>query len=118
LYHADEMPQVKVQAVKARDLGGGISEVTAIIENARLIPTHSVADIKRKITPPDKVFIEGMNLRVLSGLRATEPFFKDPVEQKRNPSQMKLDTIPGHGVMYVRWFVAGAGPYTVTVNSV
>ena len=119
LYHADELPLVKIQAVEARPAGEGLSQVTAIIENPKLIPTHSTADIRRKITPPDLVTIRGGgDFSVVLGLTAHEPFFHDAAEQKTAPATLKLDSIPGHGVLYVRWLVKGQGPFEVHVTSV
>ena len=31
---------------------------------------------------------------------------------------MKLDAIPAHGIVYVRWLVSGKGPCEVRVESV
>ena len=118
LYHADELALVKVQSVEVKPLADGLFQVTAIVENPKTIPTHSVSDVRRKLTPPDFVSIRGEGIKVVLGLRSDEQFFKSPTEQKRKPEQIKLDTISGHGVVYVRWLVEGKGPYTVTVRSV
>jgi hypothetical protein len=120
LFHADELPLVKIQSVESKPLPGGITQVTAIIENPKTCPTHSTADIRRKLTPPDIVSLHSgdKELKVILGLTANEPFFREPAEQKREPSQMKLDTIPAHGIVYVRWLVSGKGPFEVRVESV
>jgi hypothetical protein len=118
LYCADQLPLVKVQRIDVKDLGGDIREVTAVIENDRVCPTHSIADVKRKITPPDEVTITGDGVKVLLGLIADEPFFQQPREQKRTPGTLQLDRIPGRDVVYVRWLVEGKGKLEVSVKSV
>jgi hypothetical protein len=118
LYHADEMPLVKVQAIDVKPLAGNLFQVTAIIENPKIIPTHSTGDVRHKLTPPDLVTISGDGIKVLLGLTSREPFFKDAAEQKRKPAQIQLDTVAGHGHTYVRWLVEGQGPYAVNVQSV
>jgi len=118
LYHADELPLVKVTSARAIMLAGDLREITAIIENPKITPTHSVADVRGKITPPDLVTVSGAELQVLSGMSSNEAFFQQPSETKRNPHQIKLDSIPGHGLIYVRWLVRGAGPYRITVETV
>jgi len=118
LYHADQMPLVRVQSVDVKPLDHGLFQVTAVVENARTIPTRAAVDVKRKITPPDVVWIEGAGVKVVLGLKSPERFFKNPVEQKHHPARIRVDTIPGHGVTYVRWLVRGTGPYTVRVRSV
>lgn len=58
LYHADELPLVKIQSVAVEKLAGGIQQITAIVENPKMCPTHSAADRKFKITPPDLVTLK------------------------------------------------------------
>ena len=82
-----------------------------------MIPTHSAADVANKITPPDLVSLSGPKLKVLAGLSAPDQFFERSTEQKRRPSVIRLDTVPGMGAMYIRWIIEGAGPYTVKVQS-
>jgi hypothetical protein len=119
LYHADELALARIQSIEVKPLGGKLRQVTAILENPKICPTHSAADISRKITPPDLVSISGnKDLKVIAALRASEPFFREPAEQKRNPAAFKLDTIPGRGIVYVRWLVEGEGSVEVTLESV
>jgi len=118
LYHADQMPQAKVQSITAKALAGGIIEVTATIVNDKLIPTHAALDVKHKITPSDLVTLTGEKLQVHAGLIAADQFFTEEVrEQKRNPAELKVPKIDSQGVVYCRWLVTGTGPYTVTVKS-
>ncbi len=118
LYHADELPLVRISSGDSKDLGGGLFAVTVVVENPKLTPTHSVADLRRKITPPDIVSIAAENLQVVTGMVATEPFFLNPVEQAKKPDQIRLDSISGHGLRYVRWLVQNPGPYRVRIASV
>jgi hypothetical protein len=122
LYHADQMPLVKVQSIDIKPLGGksdggGLMQVTAVISNERMLPTHAAIDVIHQLTPPDLVTITGAQLKVLVGLTAQDQFFETAVEQKRHPSALRLNTIPSMGAAYVRWIVAGPGPYTVRVQS-
>ncbi|MHB1037963.1 MAG: M14 family metallopeptidase [Pirellulales bacterium] len=117
LYHADQMPKVRVDSIHARPLSTGLVEVTAVVANDRLIPTHAAADVKNHLTRPDLVLISGEKLEVLGGMTSDEPFFRRPKDQKRKPQEMRVGTIPGMGAVYVRWIVHGRGPYTVTVRS-
>ncbi|MBI4564505.1 MAG: peptidase M14 [Planctomycetes bacterium] len=118
LYHADQMPQVSVASIETRALAGGLTEVTATIANPKLTPTRSAVDVKRKITPPDRATIEGRNVEVVAGMVSESRFFTRPEEQKLNPRNLRIESIPGMGARHVRWIVRGAGPYTVTVTSI
>jgi hypothetical protein len=118
LYCADNLARVSVQKIDVKELGGDLFEVTAIVENDRICPTHSAADLKNKLTPPDLVTLSGQDLKVIVGLVSREPFFREPREQKREPAKMKLNNISGQEVVYVRWIVEGKGSYAVEVKSV
>jgi hypothetical protein len=101
-----------------KQLGGGVTQITAVIANEKLIPTHSVADVRRKITRPDIVSLDADNAEVLVALTAEEPYFKTPTEQRHKRTAVKVDTIPSNGARYVRWLVRGEGPFEVRVDSV
>jgi hypothetical protein len=131
LYHADQMPLVKVQSIDVRPLDassdekspGGkspddkLTQVTAVISNERLLPTHAAIDIEHHITPPDLVTVSCPHATVIVGLTATDQFFETVTEQKRFPSSLRLKTVPSMGAAYVRWIVSGTGPFTVRVES-
>lgn len=119
LLHADSLPLVSVQSVEVKELGGGVCEVTAIVENTKPVPTHSAADVRRKITPPDIATLSGAGLKqVHLALRSGEPYFRNPVEQKRNPAKLEIPTLGGHSVTYLRWIVTGEGPFEVNLVSI
>ena len=118
LYHADQMPQVAIQAVDVKPLAGKLVEVTATIINEKLIPTHADVDVENRITAPDMAVISGRRLKVIAALRSSEPFFGDATEQENQPVHVRIPNIPGMGAVYVRWLVEGSGPYTVKVRSV
>lgn len=92
LLHADSLPlSMSVQTVEVKSLGDGVCEVTAIMENTKPVPTHSAADVRRKITPPDIATLSGAGLKqVHLALRSSEPYFRNPVEQQRNPSKLEI----------------------------
>ena len=117
LYHAEQMPQVKVRAVETRPMAGGLTEVTAVVANTRLTPTRSAIDLRHEITPPDVVRIEGERIEVVAGLWADEPFFRQGHEQPLDSQEMRIERIRGMTAVYVRWIVRGGGPVSVTVES-
>ena len=118
LYHADQMPQVEIQSATARRTPRGLTEVTAVVANGKLTPTHAAIDLRHKVTPPDLVAIAGPGLRVVVGMVDDDPYFQKAREQKRRPQELRVDSVPGMSAVYCRWLVQGDGPYTVTVRSV
>ena len=117
LYHADQMPLVEIQELRTDRLSGSLMQVTAVVANRRVTPTRAAVDVKRKITVPDLVTLEGKEIRVVTGLWAKNPFFRKAVHQKRHPERLKIETIGGMSAVYVRWLIEGQGPFTVKVKS-
>jgi hypothetical protein len=118
LYHANQMPLLKIQSVSVKSLGDGLQEVTAIVENERLTPTHSAIDLKRKITPPVSIQLESSDLKVLTSHYSTDVLMRNPTVQNKSPKEVLVPSIPGSGIVYVRWIVSGKGSGKITVTSV
>ena len=116
LFQTAQMPLVKVDSVTTRSLGGGLTEVTAVVLNTRLAPTHTQQDVENSITRPDLVSLTGG--RVVAGFIIDNPLTGDATEQKRDPATIRVRNIPGNSAVRVKWIVQGAGPFTVTVDAV
>jgi len=115
LFHLYHTPKVEVDSISAKALAGGLTEVSAVITNTRVIPTHTLQDSRNKITRPDWATLTGG--KVVSGSILQNRFMGIAQEQKHHPERLEIETIPGMGVVYVRWIVEGKGPFTVTVDS-
>lgn len=115
LYHAYHMPRLSIADVKEKDLGGGMREITAIIKNDRLMPTHASQDLKFKIERPDYISIDGVE--VVAGMIVDDEDRNVTREQKVNPEKLELANIPGMSVVKVRWIVSGRGTPKITVDS-
>jgi hypothetical protein len=115
MFQAWHLPKVEVDSLATRSLGNGLTEVTAIIANRRIVPTHTAQDLQFKISPPDMVTLTGGT--VISGYRITNDRTGESVEQERNPARLELRNISGRGIERVKWIVRGNGPFTVTVSS-
>lgn len=115
IYHAYHTPSLHIDTVMEKDLGDGLRELTAVISNKRLMPTHSSQDVKYKIERPDIVSLTGA--KVLAGMIVENADLNISAEQKNDPANILLRNIPGLGFVTVRWIVQGTGKYTVTVDS-
>jgi len=115
LFHLYHTPRAEVDSVSSKPLSGGLTEVSAVVTNTRVIPTHTLQDSKNKITRPDWVTLTGG--KVISGSILQNRFLGIAQEQKHNPERLEIESIPGMGAVYVRWIVQGKGPFTVTVDS-
>lgn len=117
LYHADQMPLLRISEVKIEKVDDGLYKIWIEIENARLIPTHTEQDVINHINPPNIVSLNGANLKVLFAGRVTDPYFKRVEAVERRPERVEVATIPGMGAARVQFVVSGRGKFTVTVDS-
>jgi hypothetical protein len=109
LYHADQMPLVGIRQISSQSIGNGLYEVTAIVENKRLTPTHSSVDRRQKITRPNHVSLVAPDLEVVMGQYSTDVLMRNATIQERDPQVIKLPVIDGNSIVYVRWIVRGEG---------
>jgi Zinc carboxypeptidase len=115
IYHAYHTPKLEIDTVIEKDLGEGLKEVTAVIGNKRLMPTHSSQDLKYKIEIPDYVTLSGA--KVIAGMRVDNFNPAAATEQKNNPQSVEVNNIPGLGQVTVRWIITSGSKYTITVDS-
>ncbi|HNR73560.1 MAG TPA: peptidase M14, partial [Cyclobacteriaceae bacterium] len=115
IYHAYHMPKLSVESITEKNLGGGLTEVTAVIKNERMMPTHSSQDLKYKIERPDYVSLEGAN--VIAGMLVINNDLNITTEQKNNPAVLEVANIPGLGSTTVRWIISSSKGYTIKVDS-
>jgi hypothetical protein len=116
IYNAWQLPKLEITDIKVKKLDGGLTEVTATIENKRLLATHSASNLKFSIDPPDYIQIEGGN--VIAGMIVENMLMDRNKEQKKNPSRLEVSNIPGKSRVDVKWIVKGGSKYTVKVMSV
>lgn len=116
IWHGFQTPKVTVDRITVKDVGNGLKEVTAVIKNERIIPTHSTHDVRNKIEVPNMVTISGG--QALSGMLVDNEDFGLTTEQKSaDPSTIEVRTIPGNSHVVVRWLVKGGSKYTVSIDS-
>ncbi len=115
IYHCYHTPKLSVDTLIEKDLGDGLKQITAVIANSRLMPTHSSQDLKYKIERPDYITLTGA--KVVAGMIVDNADLNITTEQKADPSTIAVRNIPGLGTITVRWIVEGSGKYTVTVDS-
>ncbi len=116
IYNANELPLLEVTNVIVKNLDGGLKEVSATIENRRMLPTHSASNMKFRIDHPDYVTLDGAT--VLSGMLVDDVLRNRTTEQKKNPRRIEVNNIPGHSQVDVRWIVKGGTRFAVSVESV
>jgi hypothetical protein len=115
IFHCFQTPKLSIDSIAEKDLGDGLKEITAVVSNERIIPTHASQDLKFKIEKPDVISLTGA--KVLAGMVVDNRDLNINTEQKTNPAAIEVANIPGQGTVTVRWVVQGSGKYTITVDS-
>jgi hypothetical protein len=115
IYHAYHTPLLNVDTVTEKDLGNGLKEVTAVISNSRIMPTHSSQDLKFKIERPDYISISGV--KAIAGMIVENADLNITTEQTSNPEKIEIANIPGLSTVTVRWVIQSGGKYTINVDS-
>ncbi|MEW6238336.1 MAG: M14 family metallopeptidase [Candidatus Omnitrophota bacterium] len=118
LYNAEMMPKIQFGDVSVESLGGDLYKVWVEVRNEGMIPTRSGQDVNHSISTPDVISLEGKNVRVLSGGRVTDRYFKrvDPVEVR--PHRVEIPAIGGLDSERAQFVVKGKGEVAITADSV
>jgi hypothetical protein len=115
IYNAFQTPKFEVTKFYVKKLDNGLKEVTATVENKRLIPTHSGENLKYRIDPPDYITLEGGS--VIAGMIVNNADLNITREQKDNPRRMEIQNIPGYQHVDLKWIVKGGSKFKVKVES-
>ena len=118
LFHADSMPMVGIREITAKSTEKDLWEITVIVENLKLTPTHSAVDLRRKITRPDHVTITGDGFSVVLAETSNDLLFRNSTTQTQKSATVKLPSIDGNSIVYVRWIVSGSGAGRIDVDSI
>jgi len=116
IYNAYQSPKLEIRDINIREIEGGLKEITATVENKRMLPTHSATNLKYKIDPPDYVFLDGGT--VIAGMIIENADLNLTNEQKNNPQRIEIDNIRGYQKVDLKWIVKGGNKFTVRVESV
>ncbi len=116
IYNSYQSPTLEVKDVKVKKLQGGLKEITATVENKRMLPTHSASNIKYRIDPPDQIVLEGG--KVIAGMIVKNKDLNINEEQIKNPQRMEVQNIAGYERINLKWIVKDGSKFTVSVESV
>lgn len=116
IYNAYQLPKIEITNIKVKNLEGGLKEVTASVENKRILSTHTGSNIRYKIDPPDYVTLEGGT--VIAGMIVDDVLQNRTREQKKNPQRMELPGVTGNSKVDLKWIVKGGSKFTIKFESV
>jgi hypothetical protein len=120
LYHADEMPLMKMGETKVESLGGGMYKVWVDITNERLIPTITAKGMQNRVVRPDLLTVEG-NVEIVAAGWVADKHRPGPttmIDQKDLNRILVRSGHPGRTTRTVEYLVRGTGNMTVTYSAV
>jgi hypothetical protein len=120
LYHADQLPMMKMGETKVEELGGGIRRVWVDIENERLIPTITARAMTTKGVRPDLVLADGDVEIVAAGwvVDKNRPGKTQMIDQKNLNRILVRSGHPGRTTRTIEYLVRGTGDLEVTYSTV
>lgn len=116
MFHASEMPSLRLNEIVLKDLGDGVWQVDLEIANDRIIPTRVRHAATNRIGLPDFLVFEpgvGTELLLAGPTRNRFAMTFDPVEFK--PERIRVEEgIQGRSISTFRYILASDGPPTGT----
>jgi hypothetical protein len=120
LYHADQLPLVKMGGTRVESLGGGMYKVQVDVRNERAIPTLSARSLVTQAVRPDIVTADGGVEIVAAGwvLDRHRPGRTAMIDQKGLNRILNRSGIPGRTTRTIEYLVRGTGSLEVTYSTV
>ena len=113
MFHADQMPLLRLESAGSRELSPGLWEVTATVANDRLIPSRTARAADKGIGLDDEARLEGATVVAAGEADAREERTFRPVPFL--PATVRVPGgVPGHGSVTVRFLVEGKAGQPVT----
>jgi hypothetical protein len=120
LYHADEMPIMRMGETRVEGMGGGLYRVQVDIINERLIPSITARAMNHRVVRPDLLTVEG-NAEILAAGWVPDrnrPGKTQMIDQEDLNRIMIRSGHPGRTTKTIEYLVRGTGNMDVTYSSV
>lgn len=125
LYHADEMPMVKIGETSVEKVGGDVYRVFIDVENQKTIPTIMAKAAQNGVVRPDLLLTEGKNVSVIAAsivedkeVYKVRPSILPTIDQKDLKRIIIRNGLQGKTRRTFMLLVKGSGEITLTYDSV
>ena len=120
LYHADEMPLMRMGESRVESLGGGMYKVQVDITNERLMPSITARAMQNHVVRPDLLTVDGDVEVVAAGWvqDRNRPGKTQMIDQEDLNRIMIRSGHPGRTTKTIEYLVRGSGTMEVTYSSV
>ncbi|MCK5147575.1 hypothetical protein KAR48_12530 [bacterium] len=114
LYHAAQMPLIKLETIKIEKLDHDLYKIWTAIINERAIPTIGQLAGKNHLISPDIVELKGGRIEVISAGLVKDEWNNQVTPIEHRPERIVLDKgIKGNGRQIIQWIVKGSGTPTI-----
>ncbi|MGD2121892.1 MAG: M14 family metallopeptidase [Gemmatimonadota bacterium] len=120
LYHADEMPIMRMGESRVESMGNGLYKVQVDIINERLIPSITARAMNNRVVRPDLLTVDG-NVEILAAGWVPDrnrPGKTEMIDQEDLNRIMIRGGHPGRTTKTIEYLVRGTGNMDLTYSSV
>ena len=116
LFTAKHLPEVSLEAIEVKPLGGGLFRVRTRLTNPKAMPTMSALAQKANLHPKDTLEVSGKGVKVVAGGLLTDPD-RGRVALKKHRPGIQFTVVPGFGKVEHEFLVEGRGEVTLRYSS-
>ena len=120
LYHADQMPLMRMGETSVERLDGNLWRVRVDIRNERLIPTITEVARRNRVVRPDLLTVEGSGVEVVAAgwvADRNRPGPTEPINQAELSRILIASGHPGRTTRTIEYLVRGSGSMTVRYSA-
>ena len=121
LYHADEMPLMRMGETTVERLDGNLWRVRVDIRNERLIPTITEVGRRNHVVRPDLLTVEGSGVEIVAAgwvADRNRPGPTAPIDQEELNRILVASGAPGRTTRTIEYLVRGSGSMTVRYSAI
>ena len=116
LFTAKHLPEVTLEVLEVKALGGNLYRVRTRLANPKAMPTMSYLAQKINLYPKDMLTVDGAGAKVVAGGLLVDPY-RDQVVYKKDRPELQFLVVPGFGKVEHQFLVEGKGEITVRYES-
>lgn len=117
MFHADQIPALDIKWAEVKSLGGNVWQITAEIENEKIIPTRMAIASQNKIGQPDLLTLEGEGVNVVASGWLSDRFDQSMDATEHRPAMLFSERgVGSRDVSTCRFIVTGPAGANVTLR--
>lgn len=116
LFSAKHLPEVSLDVIEVKPLGGGLFRVRTRLSNPKAMPSMSYLAQRAKLYPQDMLTVSGPGSKVVAGGLLVDPY-RDQALYKKDRPEIQFLIVPGFGKIEHQFLVEGKGEITLHYTS-